>query len=257
LIFPNRGDTNTFLKKDETRTFFERPVRLRLHEPFGQEQLLITVSTEQFNNLEKEIINPFPAPSFNDALKKTRGATVELLPVSKDVQYLTKSCSFSIWPLCHTDFEFANPIQALREIADDVRKNSGTFDGNNSEGFYVLNNEKITYKVSGSIIKHLTRLPPEAASRSATRGFASPLKIDLTMPRSRIPQQITLTGDKIKKTGGIFTGDVSGGKFEVQKPVEITGNYQVANENVTILITKYPSLFAGTIKSKIKEYFSE
>jgi hypothetical protein len=31
----------------------------------------------------------------------------------------------------------------------------------------------------------------------------------------------------------------------------------VANENVTVLITKYPSLFAGTIKSKIKEYFSE
>jgi hypothetical protein len=155
------------------------------------------------------------------------------------------------------DFEFANPVQALREIKEDVRKSGGTFEGNNSEGFYVLHNEKVTYKVQGKILTLFTRLPPEAISRSATRGISSPLKIDLTMPRSKIPQQITLTGDKIKQAGGIFSGDVSGGRFEVQKPVEIIGNYQVANESVTVLITQYPSLFAGTIKSKIKEYFGE
>jgi hypothetical protein len=257
LIFPNRGDANNFLKKDETRIVFERPARLRLHEPFGQEQLLITVSTRQFNNLEAAMISPVPALGFNDALRKTRGATVELLPKSRDEQYLTKSLTFSIWPLCHSDFEFANPIQALQEIAGDVRKNGGTFEGNSGEGFYVLNNEKVNYNVQGKLVTLLTRLPPEAVSRSVTRGVSAPLQIDLTMPRSRIPQQITLTGDKIKQAGGVFSGNVSGGRFEVQKPVEIIGNYQIANESVTVLITKYPSLFAGTIKSKIKEYFSE
>jgi hypothetical protein len=127
----------------------------------------------------------------------------------------------------------------------------------NSEGFYIINNQRVNYRVQGKVITLITRLPPEALSRSATRGIAQPLKIDLSMPASSIPRQIALTGSKIRDTGGIFTGDIRGGSFEVNKPVEIVGNYQVANENVTVLITKYPSLFAGTIKSKIKEYFSE
>jgi hypothetical protein len=257
LIFPNRADGNNFLKKDETRTFFESPTRLRLHEPFGQEQLLITVSTQPFNNLEKEMITPVAAGGFTDALKKTRGATVETLPLSKDERYLTKSLTFSILPFCRSDFEFADPVQALRELADDVRKSGGTFEGDDREGFFVLNNETVHYSVRDKLIALLTRLPPETLSHSAARGVSQPLKIDLTLPRSSIPTQIESTGSKIKDSGGIFTGDTSGGTFAVQKPVEITGNYQVANENITVLITKYPSLFAGTIKSKIKDYFSE
>jgi len=256
LIFPNRGDTDNLLKKDETRTIFERPTRVRLHEPFGQEQLLITVSAEPFNNLEKAMITPVLANSFGDIVIKTRGATVETLPVSNDTQYLTKSISFSILPFCHTVFEFVNPIQALQEIAEDVKQRGGTFEGNNSEGFYIINNERVNYEVHGSLITLLTRLSPESASRSVARGATAPLRIDLTMPRSSIPQQIELTGDKIKEAGGVFTGDITGGNFEVQKPVEVIGNYQVLNENITVSITKYPALFAGIIKSKIKEYFS-
>jgi hypothetical protein len=257
LIFPNRGDTDNFLKKDETRTLFEGPTRLRLHEPFGQEHLFITVSTEQFDNLEVKMLAPVPAPGFNDALRQTRGATVEMLPVSKDLRYFTRGLSFSIWPLCRSDFEFANPVQALQETADEVRKNGGTFEGNEREGFFILDDEKVNYRVQGSIITFITRLPPEAVSRSVTRGVTQPLKIDLSIPNSSIPRQIALTGSKIRDTGGIFTGDINGGLFEVKKPVEITGNYHVAHENVTVLITKYPALFAGVIKSKIKEYFSE
>jgi hypothetical protein len=257
LIFPNRGDRDNFLKKDEIRNLFEGPARLRLHEPFGQEHLFITVSTQQFNNLEAKMIDPVPVFGFNDALHKTRGATIKMLPVSKDVWYLTKSFSFSIWPLCHTDFEFANPLQSLAETAGEVRKNGGTFEGNNSEGFFTAGSEKVNYRVQGNIITLITRLPPEAVSHSAARGVNPPLQIDLSIPNSSIPKQIALTGSKIKDTGGIFTGDINGGRFEVKRPVEIIGNYQIAHENVTVLITTYPALFAGTIKSKIKEYFSE
>ncbi|MDR1507576.1 MAG: DUF4384 domain-containing protein [Treponema sp.] len=256
LIFPNRSDTDNFLKKDETRTLFENPTRVRLHEPFGQEQLLITVSTTPFNDLENAMISPVTADSFADAVRKARGLTVELLP-PEDAEYRTKSVSFSILPLCHTDFEFDDPARALREIAEDVRQRGGRFEGNDREGFYVINNGRVSYTVQGTVITLITRLPPEAASRLLTRGPASPLQVDLAIPRASIPGQIASTGDKIKQAGGVFSGDVRGGNFAVQKPVEIAGNYRVANENVTVLITKYPSLFAGTIKSKIKEYFSE
>jgi hypothetical protein len=257
LIFPNRGDADNFLKKDETRTFFEGPTRLRLHEPFGQEHLFITVSTEQFDNLEAKMLDPVPAPGFNDALRQTRGATVEMLPVSKDLRYFTRGLSFSIWPLCRTDFEFADPAHALQETAEELRKNGGTFEGNDREGFFIVDGEKVDYRVQGGIITLITRLPPEAVPRSVTRSLNPPLQIDLSMPSSSIARQIAITGSKIRDTGGIFTGDENGGLFEVKNPVEITGNYQAAHENVTVLITKYPALFAGVIKSKIKEYFSE
>jgi hypothetical protein len=257
LIFPNRGDTGNFLKKDETRTLFESPTRVRLHEPFGQEQLLITVSSAQFNDLENAMISPVTADSFVDALSKTRGLTVELLPVNNEARYHTKSVPFSILPLCHTEFEFDDPARALGEIAEDVRQRGGNFEGDGREGFYTVNNERVNYRVRGSVITLITRLPPEAVSRSLTRGMAAPLQIDLAIPRTSIPGQIASTGDKIKQPGGVFAGDIQGGNFTVRKPMEIAGNYQVANEQVTVLITKYPSLFAGTIKSKIKEYFSE
>jgi hypothetical protein len=256
LIFPNWGDTGNFLKKDETRTIFEGPTRVRLHEPFGQEQLLVTLSTAQFNDIETAMISPAGADSFAEAASKARGLTVELLPAG-DAEYRTKSLPFSILPLYRRDFEFTDPVLALREIAEDVRKKGGSFEGGNSEGFYVINNERVNYKVHSKGITLSTRLPPEAASRSLSRGMAAPLQIDLAIPRTSIPGQIASTGDKIKQAGGVFSGDTRGGNFAVRKPVEIAGNYQVANENVTVLITKYPALFAGTIKSKIKEYFSE
>jgi hypothetical protein len=257
LIFPNRGDTDNFLKKDEPRTLFERPTRVRLHEPFGQEQLLVTISTAPFKDLEKAMISPAAADSFVDAVSAARGLTVEVLPVNNEERYHTKSVPFSILPLCHTDFEFDDPIRALGEMAEEVRYKGGRFEGGNDEGFYVINNERVNYRVQGTIITLITRLPPEAVSRSLTRGLAAALQIDLAIPRTSIPGQIAATGDKIKQAGGVFSGDIRGGNFAVQKPVEIVGNYRVANEQVTVLITKYPSLFAGTIKSKIKEYFSE
>jgi hypothetical protein len=257
LIFPNRVDRDNFLKKDETRTLFERPARIRLHEPFGQEQLLITLSTVQFSNLENAMISPVTANSFADAAGKARGLTAELLPVNNTAQYHTKCLSFSILPYCHTDFEFADPAEALRELAEDVRQRGGTFEGNHREGFYSINNERVDYRAQDKGITLITRLPPQAVSRSLTRGLAAPLQVDLAIPRASIPEQIASTGDKIKQAGGVFSGDIRGGNFAVQKPVEITGNYQVANENVTVLITKYPSLFAGVIKSKIKDYFSK
>jgi len=168
-----------------------------------------------------------------------------------------KSVSFSILSRCHTDFEFENVALALQDIAEYVRQKGGTFEGDNNEGFYVINNERITYQVNARVITLYTRFPPETVQTSTTRGVSAPLQIDLAMSRSSIPRQIAQTGDKITQAGGSFTGDTKGGNFAVQKPVEVIGTYRVANENVTVSITKYPSLFAGTIKSKIKEYFSE
>jgi hypothetical protein len=256
LIFPNRGDTDNYLKKDETRALFEGPARVRLHEPFGQEQLLVTVSSAQFKDLEKAMISPAAAGSFDDAASKARGLTAEVLPAG-DTEYRTKSMAFSILPLCHTDFEFGDPARALAEAAEDARQRGGSFEGDNSEGFYVIDGGRASYKVNGNVITLITRLPPEAASRPLARGMAAPLQIDLAIARASMPGQIASTGEKIKQAGGVFAGDIRGGNFAVRKPVEIAGNYRVAGERVTVLITKYPSLFAGAIKSKIREYFSE
>jgi hypothetical protein len=256
MIFPNPGDADNFLEKDKTRTLFESPARVRLHEPFGQEQLLITVSTAQFRDLEKAMTGPAGADSFADAADRARGLTLEILP-GGDAEYHTKSVPFSILPRSASDFEFADPVRALREIAEYVRQKGGIFEGDDNEGFYVLNNGRVDYRVHEHGVTLITRLPPEAASRSLARGMAAPLQIDLAIPRANMPGQIASTGDKIKQAGGVFSGDTRSGNFAVQKPVEIAGNYQAANGNVTVLITTYPSLFAGIIKSKIKDYFSE
>ena len=97
------------------------------------------------------------------------------------------------------DFEFSNPSGVLREIADYVRQKGGGVEGDDNEGFYTIDNERVNYKVHGNGITLITRLPPQALSRSLTRGMAAPLQIDLAIPRTSIPGQIASTGDKMNR----------------------------------------------------------
>ncbi|MDR2500314.1 MAG: DUF4384 domain-containing protein [Treponema sp.] len=256
LIFPNQLNRNNYLAANITRIIPEAPVQLTLHAPFGQETIYVIASGEQFQNLEAEFAQIREASREAVQSAAVRGASLQIKPGSAQAAGTTETrFHYTILPATYADavFQYRKPADmagAVRTMENEIRRQGGTFTGNEREGTFSASGIQGSYRVSGNTlimsIRYMGNQPP------LTRGAAPAYSFSFDKP-ANIRQAVQTARAGIENKGGAFSGDESTGNFRASG---IAGQYSVAGR-VTVTIHEKPALIPNSlIENEIKKFFN-
>jgi hypothetical protein len=258
LIFPNQLNRNNYLAANITRIIPEAPVQLTLHAPFGQETIYVIASGEQFQNIEAEFaqIQECSREAVRSAAGRTRDMSLQIKPGSAQALGTTETrFNFTILPATYADavFQYRKPAgmaDAVRTMESEIRRQGGTFTGNEREGTFISQGIQGGYRVSGNTlimsIRYLGNQTP------LTRGAAPAYRFSFDKP-ANIRQAVQTVRTGIEGKGGAFSGDESTGNFRASG---IAGQYTVA-DRVNVSIHEKPALIPNSlIEKEIKKFFN-
>jgi len=245
MIYPTKNDNN-FLRANTSRTVFDNPNSRRvLCGPYGAETLVVAASPVQFPDIEQEYNQPWKAAT-EDAIKKAiAGAGVVCYTIT-----ILKP---------HEEYEYTKPpdmIKTYQEIRDNTKQQGGYFEGNERSGFYIINNIRGSYLVTGVApdkiqFAYYSLDTYARVSDRGTRTRGSPFNFSFPKPQN-ISQTIRIVQSGIESKGGTFTGNELQGNFRFSG---IAGQYQVS-EMVNITISEKPFVVPNSlIENEIKNYF--
>ena len=256
LIFPNRINRNNYLTANTTRVIPEAPVQLSLHAPFGQETIFVIASGEQFQNLEAEFVQIRQASREATRSVAVGGASLQVKPDSAPPLGITETrFNYTILSADYTDavFQYRKPsdmADAVRSMESEIRRQGGSFTGNEREGTFTAKGIQNGYRVSGNTliisIRHLGNQLP------LTRGAASAYRFSFDKP-ANIRQAVQTVRTGIENKGGAFSGDETTGNFRASG---IAGQYNIA-DRVDVTIHEKPALIPNSlIEKEIKKFFN-
>ena len=245
MIYPTRNDNNS-LRANVSRTIFDNPKsRYVLSGPYGAETLIVVASPVQFPNIDMEYGQPWKAATEEAIKKAIAGAGEARYPIT-----ILKP---------HEEYVFAKPpnmAETCRAIRDDAKQQGGYFKGNETSGFYIINNIRGSYLVSSAApdtIQFASYFLDTytGVSDSGTRKRGSPFNFSFAKPQN-ISQAVQMVRSGIEDKGGTFTGDDQQGNF---RSSGIAGQYQVSDMvNVTIL--EKPFIIPNSlIVNEVKNFF--
>jgi acyl carrier protein len=255
-IYPNSIDRDNYLNANRSRTIFDSAARYMLYEPYGTETILIVASTEQFRNIEQEYISPWTVATteiITTSVRGSRGGDLEIGGGSGVARY-----SITILKP-HEEYEHKRPenmFETYMALRDDALRQGGIFNGNETSGFYIINNIRGSYRIprdAPNTIRFATYyldnytngpnagIVPESGVYNFS--FAKP---------GNIVQAIQAVKNGIEGKGGVFTGNEQQGSF---KASGIAGRYQV-HDLVSVEISEKPAIIPYIlIEKEIKRFF--
>ena len=246
MIYPTRNDNNS-LRANVSRNVFESSSRYLLYGPYGAETLVIVASPVQFPNIEREYNQPW------------RSATEEIIRAAVAGAGQARYSITIIPP--HEEYEYTRPenmTEFLQALKDDITGQNGfeTFEGSETSGFYIINNIRGSYRVSGDrpdVIQFATYFldayTVDSYRGGRTRG--SPFNFSFARPQD-IAQAVQTVRGNILEKGGTFTGNEQQGNFSSSG---IVGQYRVMDV-VNVTISEKPFVIPNSlIVNEVKNYF--
>ncbi|WP_461251911.1 DUF4384 domain-containing protein, partial [Treponema sp. R8-4-B8] len=146
MIYPNSSDRNNELKANTPRTIFET-ANYMFYGPYGAETILIAASTKNFKNIEQDYITPW-VPATAESVKSAvrgKGGDLEGIPASLSEYRYTITI---LKP--HEEYEYSVPsnmAESVQNMKNEVLQQGGTFEGNETSGFSVVNNVRTSYRI--------------------------------------------------------------------------------------------------------------
>jgi len=243
MIFPSKNDNNR-LQAKKSRTVFDTPATRRvLCGPYGAETLVIVASPVQFKGIEQEYNQPWK-PATEEALKNAVAGSGEArYPIT-----ILKP---------HVEYEYTKPenmTATYQSIRDEAKKQSGYFEGGTESGFYVINNVRGSYIVTGPdkiqfasyTLDNYNGIPDRG-----TRTRGKPFNFSFTKPQNIMEAVQTVQSGIIKK-GGKFNGDEQQGDFSASG---ISGQYKIS-DLVNVTISEKPLVVPNSlIENEVKNFF--
>ena len=265
MIYPNESDRNNYLRTNIPRTIFENS-NLMIYEPYGAETILIIASTEEFIDIEKEYnaVASVSSVSVRNTINgSSRGSEHEALK-KPNLFSAEGQAIYNIYIEKPTDeYEYGRP-ESIKElydsIRDDVRKQGGTFTGNDYNpisGYYILNGIRGSFHVPRDkpdkvhfALYNLDNFKNGTRANSQTRGAGHTFSFNKPV---NITQAIQTVRTGIEGKGGSFSGNDQQGTFNA---VGIAGQYRVSNM-VDITITEKPFMIPNSlIEKEVKSFFN-
>jgi hypothetical protein len=261
MIYPNSYDENNYLRANMPRAIFET-ANYMLYGPYGAETILIVASAQPFANIEKEYITPWIPATAESVRTAVRGARGGELEQRTTPQALTGGgeARYTITILKpHEEYEYTRPSDmtaAVQAMRNDALRQGGTFDGNETSGFYILNNVRGSYRLPRNAPDKIQfafyNLESFSDGKNAvvrTRGAGYNFSFEKPV---NITQTIRTVRSGIEGKGGTFTGNEQQGSF---KASGITGQYLIT-ELVNVTITDKPVIVPNSlIEREVKNYF--
>jgi len=154
-IYPNSSDRDNFLKANESRDLFTS-VQYLLYEPYGEERIIVVASTEQFPNIEQEYLEPWKAATAENITMATKGGDLELIGTGSsrggDLEVISSGTAVYFITIIEPNEEYEynkpeNMTKTFNAMRNDILKQGGTFSGNETSGYYVVNNVRNSYRI--------------------------------------------------------------------------------------------------------------
>jgi len=231
MIYPNSEDNDNRLLANMRRAIFET-AKCYLYEPYGEETIMVVASIEQFKNIEQNyaVIDNF----------ETKRYTITILKPDEEYKYGKPP-------------NMTETVQAMRS---DALKQGGTFEGNETSGFSVVNNVRVSYRVQSNAqdtiqfaFYNLGNISGNRRTNAQKRG--ANFNFSFEKPEN-ITQTIQMVKNGIERKGGVFDGNEQQGSF---KASGITGQYRIT-KLVNVTITDKPILIPNSlIEREIINYF--
>jgi hypothetical protein len=244
MIYPNSYDKNNYLSANTARNIFET-AKYYLYEPYGVENILVVASIGQFKDIEQEYSQPWKAAT-EEAIKRAIAGAGE--------------ARYTITILKpHEEYEYAKPqnmTATYQAIRDDAIKQGGYFEGNETSGFYIINNIRGSYRVpreTPDIIQFTSYFLDTytGISGRGVRTRGTPFNFSFPKPNN-ISQAVQAVRSGIERKGGTFTGNEQQGHF---KASGIAGQYSVS-DMVNVTISEKPFVVPNSvIENEVKNYF--
>jgi hypothetical protein len=245
MIYPNNKNDNNFIRANESYTVFDKPNSRRvLCGPYGAETLVIAASPVQFTNIEQEYSQPWRTVA-EDLIKRAIAGSGE--------------ARYAITILKpHEEYEYTKPqnmTEMFQGIKNDAIKQRGTFVGNETSGYYIINNIRGSYLVSSASPDKIQFTAYYLDNYGVTnRGKVtrgSSFNFSFAKPQN-ISQAIEMVRSGIESKGGTFSGDEQQGNF---KASGIIGQYKVSNI-VNVTIQDKPFVIPNSlIENEVKNFF--
>jgi hypothetical protein len=253
LLFPNRYNKDNFLKANTEYVVPKKPVSIVVEKPLGMESIWVQASGKPFENLEKEYV-------------EVRNASVETVQTMRGVRLDMDSAetgiaetSFTITTLeaDYFDEAYSYPKPAdmagtLRSMRSEIRKQGGTFKGDEQEGTFTANGTSGTYRVSGSTVTVKLRYTGVRLAASASRSAGAAFTFSIDKPRD-IGRAVQTVRRGIEGKGGTFNGDERQGSFRASG---ISGQYSITDKVGVSINEKPPLIPNALIEKEVKNYFS-
>jgi len=234
------------------RAIFEN-AKAYLYEPYGAETIIIVASTEQFRNIEQDYITPLVSAtpsSVRTAVRGSRGDQSE----GESVYTIT-----ILKP--NEEYEYGRPenmSEMVQTLRNDVRRQGGDFEGNETSGVYTVNNIRGSYRVPRNApdkiqfaIYNMDNFSGGTRTGAQTRGAG--FTFSFNRP-GNIAQAINTVRTGIVEKGGTFTGNEQQGNFSASG---ITGQYRVS-DMISVTITDKPFIIPNSlIEKEVKTFFGE
>jgi hypothetical protein len=147
-IYPNRNDRDNYLKANVSRSILEN-ARYYLYEPYGIETIYILASTEQFDNLEQELISPWTAITTETIVPGRRDPGGGALELENNSQRGEARYSINILKP-DEEYESQRPENLTlmyQTLRNDTLKKGGVFEGNETSGVYIVGNTRKSYRI--------------------------------------------------------------------------------------------------------------
>jgi len=246
MIYPASSNDNNSLRANVSRVVFDNPnSRYVFYGPYGAETLVIVASPVQFPNIEKEYNQPWKPATKETLSNVISGAgearyTITILKPSEEYEYAKPQ----------------NMEETYQAIQDDTTKQNGYFEGNETSGFYIVNNIRGSYRISRDSPDKIqfTSYFLDALNGFSNRGKftrGTPFNFSFAKPQN-ISQAIDIVRSGIESKGGTFNGNEQHGNF---KASGIAGQYQVS-DLVNVTISEKPFVVPNSlIVNEIKNYF--
>jgi hypothetical protein len=273
LIFPNTLDSpggppinrDNFLPANTELTIPRGTVNFVLHEPFGQETILMYAASEQFPDIEREMRSTGARATRQTVTVLSRGGSLvnnveNLSPAVSSTPSAVNGPSsarftFTILAsgMAEETFNYKKPVDmagALETLRRELAGLGGSLNGNEREGFFRGPGLEGSYRVnSGDVI--LTLREQRSAQLSATRGVRRDYNFSFDRPRD-MSGALSSVRRGITTKGGSFSGDEREGSFQASG---IAGKYQVA-EQVNVTIVEKPFIISHSlIEREVKNFF--
>jgi len=263
MIFPNNDDRNNFLKANTARLVFEKSSYM-FYEPYGSETLLITASTEKYENIEQEYNTPWILATADAVRAATRGGRGGQIETGNNTgtQAVEGEIRYTINILKpHEEYRYGKPdnmIEFVQSMRSDAEKQKGVFKNNDrsGSGYSIVNNVRVSYRIPSDApdmiefaYYNLNGISGGQNLRGQTRGSGFTFNFDRP---GNITQTIQQVRSSIENKGGVFQGNEQQGNF---KASGIEGQYRVS-ERVNVTITDKPVLIPNSlIEREVKNYF--
>ena len=259
MIYPNSSDKNNELKANIPRNIFETASYM-LYGPYGAETLLVVAQSKQFENIERDYISPWipvTAEAVRAAVRGKRGGDLESSPISFSGEGEARYTITILKP--HEEYEYGKPENMallVQNMRNEALQQGGTFEGNETSGFSVVNNVRISYRVPrdspNTIQFALYNLDNFTGGRNA-RGQKRNTGYNFSFEKPlNIAVAIKTLQTQIESKGGVFNGNEQQGSFKANG---IAGQYRVTNL-VSVTITEKPVLVPNSlIEREVKNYF--